>query len=491
LQRAGVSLLLVAIGAAAAAPGLAWYFWPRERSLPQEGRTPSIAVLPFANLSGDKDNEYFSDGVTDEIINALANVEGLRVVARTSAFSFKGKNVNVRKVAEELNVGTILEGSVRRDGNQVRVAAQLVNAADGYHLWSKSYDRELRNVFALEDELARAIVDALKPRLVRDANLVQRTTQNTQAHDLYLKGRYLWTKRTPESLRSAMRLFEEAIALDPRYALAHSGLSDCYSLLLVYGGAPAAEVLPKAKSYALQAQQIDDTLAEVHASLATVHEHDFDWGAAEREYKRAIELRPGYATAHQWYSILLARLGRVAEARAEAERARQLDPNSFIINTLAGIVAFLNRNYDDAIPPLRKALALDPAWALAREWLVYTHVQRGKPEQGIALLDSAPASRRSALLAARAYALASLGNTSAAQRYLLEAEKQRTIDGGSRGGLALAHIALGDSDGAFAWLAEAVDERDETIQALRVNPAWDPIRGDPRFRDLLKRMNLD
>ena len=490
VKRAGVALLLVGIGALAAAPGLGWYFWRRERTAPDAPRVPSIAVLPFVNLSGDKENEYFSDGMTEEVINALANVEGLRVVARTSAFSFKGKSVNVRQIGEELNVGTVLEGSVRREGNQVRVAAQLVNTKDGYHLWSKTYDRELKNVFALEDELARAIIEALKPRLVLDTTFVQPTTENTQAHDLYLKGRYLWSRRTPDALRSAMRLFEQAIALDPTYALAQSGLADCYSLLLTYGGAPAADVLPKAKMHALQAERIDDRLAEVHASLATVHERDFDWAAAEREYKRAIELRPGYATAHQWYAIMLGTVGRLGEARVEAERARQLDPNSFIIHTVVGITSFMNRDYDCAIGALQKALDLDPAFALAREFLVYAHVQRGRPEQGIAVLDGAPRTG-SRLAAARASVLASLGRTSEARRYLREAESRRAADGGSRGSLAVAHLALRDVDGALAWLSQAVDERDESIQGLRIHPVWEPIRSDPRFHDLLKRTNLE
>jgi len=489
LKRAGLALLLAGIGALAAAPGLAWYFWRHHRPAAEASRTPSIAVLPFVNLSADKGNDYFSDGVTEEIINVLANVQGLRVVARTSAFSFKGKNVNVRNIAQELNVATILEGSVRREGAQVRISAQLINAADGYHLWSNTYDRELKNVFVLEDDLARAIVEALKARLVRTSALVQPATRSTEAHDLYLQGRYLWAKRTPNALQGAMRLFEQAIALDPTYALAQSGLADCYSLLLDYGGASAAEVLPKAKTHALQAQQIDDTLAEVHASLATVREHDFDWGSAEREYKRAIELRPGYATAHQWYSILLATTGRLREARAEAERARQLDPASVIINTLLGITFFMDRDYDHAIDQLQKVLDLDPGWSLAREFLVYTYVQRGSAEKGITLLDSAPAGR-SVLASARAYALATLRQRAAAERYLTDAERQLTLDAGRRGGIAAAHAALGDVDGALAWLSKAVDERDQSIQGLKVNPLWDPIRADPRFGGLLKRMNL-
>src|SRR5438270_253846 len=232
----------------------------------------------------------------------------------------------------DVNAGTVLEGSVRREGNQLRVVAQLIGAADGYHLWSKTYDRELKGVFSLEDELARAIVQALKPRLVPAAALVQQTTSNAEAHDLYLKGRFFWNQRSREGFAKATALFEQAIALDPTYALAHSGLADCYSLSVDYARARAAVVLPKAKAHARKALELDDSLAEAHTSLGMVSELDFDWSSAEHEYKRAIELRPGYATAHHWYFLLLAQIGHLTEAREEAERARQLDPTSGIIN---------------------------------------------------------------------------------------------------------------------------------------------------------------
>ncbi len=257
LKGARLALLLVGIGLLAATPGVVWYFVVRGIGKPAASQpAPSIAVLPFVNLSSDKENEYFSDGMTEEIINALANVEGLRVVARTSAFSFKGKNLNVRKIGEELNVATVLEGSVRRQGTQIRIAAQLIGVADGYHLWSNTYDRELSNVFSIEDELARSIVQALKPKLVQ-TSLVQRSTASMEAHDLYLKGRYFLNQRSKEGLRRACALFEQAIAIDAGYALAHSGLADCYSLSIDYAGERAAGMVPKAKLHALKALELD------------------------------------------------------------------------------------------------------------------------------------------------------------------------------------------------------------------------------------------
>ena len=488
-KRATTAVVLAAIGVLAAAPGLVWYFWWRERGAPQAQQTASIAVLPFVNLSGNKDDEYFSDGMTEEIINALANVEGLRVVARTSAFSFKGRNATVRTIAQELNVATVLEGSVRRDGSHVRVAAQLINAHDGYHVWSKTYDREIKSVFALEDELARAITDALRPRLVREAALVQPATTNAEAHDLYLKGRSLWAKRTPEAFRSAMQLFEQAIAIDPKYALAESGLSDCYSLLVNYGTALPAEALPKAKLHALKAQELDDTLAEVHASLATVHEHEFDWAGAEREYKRAIELRPGYATAHQWYALLLAKIGRVREAREELERARELDPSSLIINTNLQIQAYLKREYDHSIEEGEKVLRLDPSWAMARAFLAIAYLQTGRTAQARSVLDGAPAPSNW-LEVVRAMVLAAEGDRRGAQQKLAEAERRFATEPTPRASLAAAHLALGDKDGAFAWLEKGIAERDQSVNGLKGDPLWDPIRPDPRFVALLQKMNL-
>jgi len=493
LKGPRLALVLVGIGMLAAAPGMIWYFiWPGQAKPQREAAAPaaltqSIAVLPFANLSGGQENEYFSDGVTEEIINALANVEGVRVVARTSAFSFKGKNVNVRQIGEELNVATVLEGSVRREGNQLRVVAQLIGAADGYHIWSKTYDRELKGVFSLEDELARAIVQALKPRLV-PATLVQQTTSSTEAHDLYLKGRYFWNQRSQEGFAKARALFEKAIALDPTYALAHSGLADCYSLSVDYARARAAEVLPKAKKHALRAAELDDSLAEAHASLGMVSERDYDWSRAEREYRRAIELKPGYATAHHWYFLLLAATGHLAEAREEAERARQLDPTSAIINgALVGL--FLdNREYDRAIDQALKGLELNPNFDLARVWLAISYRQAGHFGEALAALDQVRALPTGAL---RAQLLAAAGDRVAAQRLLADVENRFPKEPVPRGALAMAHLALGDKDGAFLWLERGIEERDQTVLGLKVSPQWDPIRSDPRYHMLLKRMKLE
>jgi serine/threonine-protein kinase len=492
LRGAPLAVVLAGIGVLAATPGLVWYFLLRGGSRPgaATARAPSIAVLPFVNLSGGQENEYFSDGVTEEIINALANVEGLRVVARTSAFSFKGRNLNVRQIGDELNVATVLEGSVRREGNQLRVVAQLIGAADGYHLWSKTYDRELKGVFSVEDELARAIVQALKPKLVQGPDLVAQSTASTEAHDLYLRGRYFWNQRTKEGLTQATALFGRVIALDPSYALAHSGLADSYALSIDYGQARAAEVLPEAKAHALKALELDDALAEGHASLGIIGIKDYQWGTAERELKRAIELRPGYATAHHWYALGLAWTGRVAEARAEAEQARQLDPTSMIINNLVAITLFISRDYEGAVAQEIKTLELNPAADVPRFFLALSYQQLGRFAEALAALDKAPA-QNSGLQTVRARVLAASGDRAAAQRLLGEIEKRFAAEPVPRGALAAVHLALGDKDGTFQLLGRGVEERDQSVLNLKVSPQWDPIRSDPRYHKLLMRMNLE
>src|SRR5499427_1224386 len=343
LRGIRLALLLVGIGVLAAAPVLGWYFFFRSdtRIVARKGGEPareaepkSIAVLPFVNMSSDKENEYFSDGMTEELINALANVDGLRVASRTSAFAFKGKDVDIRQLGEKLNVGAVIEGSVRRDGDRLRITAQLINVADDYHVWSKTYERELKNVFEVEEELARSIAQALKAKLVQTeaAPLVKPTTSNLAAYDLYLKGRFLWNKRTGEALTKAIAYFQQAIEQDPNYALAYVGLADATALLPEYGSTSVTEALPKAKQAALKALELDATLAEAHEVLGLINYYNYEWSAAENEYRRAIELKPEYPTAHHRYALLMRATGRVEEGLAAAELARQLDPTSLIIN---------------------------------------------------------------------------------------------------------------------------------------------------------------
>jgi TolB-like protein/Tfp pilus assembly protein PilF len=493
LRGARLAMLLVGIGALAAAPGLIWYFairgGTRDGARRSAAITPSIAVLPFVNMSSDKENEYFSDGITEELINALANVEGLRVSSRTSAFALKGKGLGIRKIGEELNVATVLEGSVRREGTSVRVTAQLVSAADGYHLWSKTYDRELKNIFALENELARSIAQALGPKLgAREpAPMVRPPTASTAAHDAYLKGRYFWNQRTREGLLKAISFFQQAIAEDPSYALAHAGLGDSYVLLTQGGSTPAAEQLLRAKEAVHRALELDGTLAEAHAALGLISMNEYDWSGAEREYRRAIELNPRYATAHHWYALFLSNT-RPAEARTEIDRARQLDPTSPVINAASSLLHNLAREYPQAIEDANKALELDPHFAFARLNLANTYTQTRRYAEALAELDALERSDLS--LGWRGYILAISGQRDAARRVLAELQGRVGRDV-SPTSLAEVYAALGDKDAAFEWLDKAYAERDFRLGRLKVWPTWDPLRSDPRFARLLRRLQLE
>ena len=452
----------------------------------------SIAVLPFTNMSGDSGNEYFSDGITEEIINALAQLDELRVAARTSAFAFKGTTVDVSDVGAKLNVATVLEGSVRVAGTRLRVTAQLINVADGYHLWSERFDREMDDVFAIQDEIARTIANRLEVTIAGQTGelLVKPPTGNLEAYQLYLKGRYMWNKRTQDGIEEAAEYFRQAIERHPGYALAYSGLADAYLLLGSYGYMPRQESHVKAKAAAEQALELDETLAEAHTSRGQVLRSERDWLGEEREYLRAIALNPNYATAHQWYATLLAAFGRHEDALREIQRAQELDPLSHAICTAAGVVLIMARDYAGAIEQFEKALELKPGFMSAQGLLegVLTWVGR--------LDESIPAMERSiesypedgGRLALLGYAYVQSGDEHKA-RELLEQAKER---GGDDGSMALLYTALGDHDRAIECLERVFDE--EVWGFLMFNlkgfPMLDPLRSDPRFQDMVRRMHF-
>jgi serine/threonine-protein kinase len=450
-----------------------------------------VAVLPFVNMSPEKDGEYFSDGITEEVINALANVEGVRVVSRPSAFAFKGKNVSVRKIAEELAVATVLEGSVRREGRDVRIVAQLINAADGYHLWSKTYDRKLENVFAVEDELARSITEALRPQLLKQGPLLAgQTTSNTEAHDLYLRGRHFWNKRTVEDLNRAIGLFQQALEADPGYALAHAGLADSYALLAEYSPVPPADALPQARRHARKALELSPTLAEPHATLGLLAMDVYDWPGAEREFTSAIGLRSGYATAHQWYALLLGMLGRFGEARAQAEQAVLLDPASLVVNNMLGLVYYTSGDYPRAIAAFQRTLELNPEYSLARGFLAAAYLGAGRKQEALAEIARFPASADLDHAALHAWLLLAAGEREAGERMARELLVRPRTQPGRPSVLAGLYALLGDRDRAFALLEQAFAEKDWTLREVKVSPMLDPLREDPRFAKLLKKLNL-
>ena len=324
----------------------------------------SIAVLPFENLSSDKENAYFADGIQDEILTRLAKVADLKVISRTSTQHFKSVPDNLPQIAKQLGVMNILEGSVQKANDQVRVNVQLINALTDAHLWADTYDRKLTDIFAVESEIAKTIAETLQARLTGSEKtaIAKRPTANTEAYELYLKGRFFWNKRTGADLRTAVEYFNQALGKDPSYALAYAGLADSYSLLLYYGAASPADSFPQAKAAAKKALELDDTLAEAHTSLATVlRDYDFDFEQSLKEYERAIQLNPNYATAHHWLSNgVLSALGQFDRAIAEGKRAVELDPLSLIINADLGQDYFFARRYDEAIAQLRKTIELDP-----------------------------------------------------------------------------------------------------------------------------------
>jgi serine/threonine protein kinase/tetratricopeptide (TPR) repeat protein len=465
--------------------------------LPGEKPSPSIAVLPFVNLSADPEQEYFCDGMAEEIIDALTHVEGLRVVARTSAFSFKGKHEDIREIGKKLSVGSLLEGSVRKVGKRVRISAQLINVADGYHLWSEKFDRDLADVFAIQDEISLAIVDKLKVKLLGDekAKMLKRYTQSLEAYDLYLKGRYYWNRRTPEALRKAMGHFEQVIGKDPDYALAYAGLADCYSMLAQVRALPPKEAFPKAKALASKALELDEALAEAHTSLAFVLScFDWDWAGAEREFRRAIELNPNYATAHQWFAVgLLVNLRRTSEATEEIHKALELDPLSLIINTAAGNVYLYAGREDKALEQAEKVLDMDSTFGFAH--LILTEVNERRRRYDEAVEEGLKGYSFAGFLSQ--HEVASLREIYASSdqigylRRWLEIMQSRT----ERGQVLYYHMAslyahLDETEKAIDYLEKAYEEHDYSLRVLLVDHAFDKLRSHPQFIEIMKKMGF-
>ncbi|MCA1825856.1 MAG: hypothetical protein ABR567_01035 [Myxococcales bacterium] len=485
-----LAAVLVAIGVLAAAPGLFVYFVVLGGRAPVRG-TQSIAVLPFVNMSAEKENEYFSDGITEEVIDALANVDGLRVASRTSAFTFKGKDVAIPAIAETLNVAYVLEGSVRRSGNDVRVVAQLIEAGTGYHIWSRTYEREVRNIFEVENELARSIAQALKPRLLpMTASLVPARTQSVEAHDLYLQGRFLWNQRTPAALKNATALFEHAIERDDKFALAHVGLCESLIVLPAYGWISVPEVLPRSSAAAMNALEINPESAEAHSCLCLVRVRSFDWRSAEQECRRAIELRPDYGTAHQWYAIMLHSVGRVSEALAEARRAQQLEPRSAVINNFVTMELYLGRSYDAALAEGLKTLQLDQKFSLAHSFLALTYLQLHRDSDALGELEPL-AGQSYRYDGERGYAYGISRRRDDALRLLAQMEERSRREYVAPSARALVHIGLGDNAEALSWLEKGYSELDWRLIYLKSDPLFDPLRGDPRFHAILRRMHVE
>jgi TolB-like protein/Tfp pilus assembly protein PilF len=470
-----------------------------ESTFSNDKTSPSIAVLPFADMSPEKDQEYFCDGLAEEIINALTQIEDLHVVARTSAFSFKGQKVKIRDIGRELNVATVLEGSVRKAGNRLRITGQLVKVADGYHLWSERYDREMDDVFAIQDEITLAIVDKLKPRLLGGdkAKLARRRAVDLDAYNLYLKGRWFWSQYTQEAFKKAIECFEQAIEREPDYAPAYAGLAACYSLLPLLGPFEPKKTIPTAREAALKALQLDDNLAEAHRSMAQVKSYyDWDWKSGEREHKRAIELNPGDAISHIWYALFLMRMGRHDEAIDEAERALELDPLSPYINQSAAHVFCLTNEPDRAISVIRRVLEMDPNYSAAHILLGLAYwykaeYEEAMPEFQMGMEGSSGLEPAAQMMVGTVYALTGRRDESLQIREdLLERSRREYVPAFFP---AMLSFALGETDRGFEWLDKAYEEHDLYLTVLKRSPQLDilDIRSDPRYTAMLKKIGLD
>jgi serine/threonine-protein kinase len=469
---------------------------PARRASATQPPGPSIAVLPFTNQSPDPENEYFSDGMTDEIITALTKVRSLRVAARTSAFAFKGKQENVRTIGRLLNVANVLEGSVRRAGSRLRVSAQLVSAADGYELWSERFDRTLDDVFAMQDEIAKAIVDALKVKLLGSEShaLGERGTDDTEAWELFQMGRFHWNKRTEAGLRRAIGYFERAIGKDPGYALAMAGLADCFAILGEYGLMPPSEAMPQAKENAARALILNPGLAEAHTTLGLVRAvYEWNWPGAEAAFRQALELAPRYATARQWYAVnYLVPNDRSDEALLEIERARRLDPLSLPICTTAGVIRYFAGRYDEAVEEYRRALDMDPGFAVSHFFMGQTLSQTGDLRGAVAALSRAVelSGGDSEMMAALAYAYARSGDAAGATALLdqlMARSRERYL---SPVLLAEVHAGLGNPDQALAELERGAELRSSDLHWLGVDPVFAGLRGERRFAAVMKRLGL-
>ena len=450
-----------------------------------------VAVLPFVNASPDPDNEYLSDGITDELIDALAKVEGLRVASRTSVFALKGKPQDVRAIGALLGSSEVLEGTVRKAGDRLRITAQLSSADDGRLLWSQRYDRTLDDVFAIQDEIARTIVNTLRATSFATLSepLARRYTDNVEAYGLYLKGRYAWNKRTQEGVAEGIRLFERAIALDPSYALAYTGLADCYALHVDYRSVPVAEGFERAKVYARRALELDETLAEAHASLAwSLFIYDWDPAAAEREFRRAIALEPRYATAHQWHAFQLASSGRIEEALVEGHTAQEQDPASVSIRRSLGWLYFYARRFDQTHYHLSRAIEMNPVAEENHRILGLTLSQMERHAEAERELREAMGlpGAGSYTIATLGYALARAGKRDTARTLLATLKEGHRHEYVSPVAFATLFIGLGDVERALDWAERACEEHRGWPLYFRVNPVVDPLRGHPRFEALLR-----
>ena len=488
LVYAGVLLVLAAI--------VVWA-WLRSRPNPEPASSAihSLAVLPLANLSGDPEQEYFADGMTDELITEIAQVGSLRVTSRTSSMRYKGTARTAPEIARELNVDAVLEGSVARSGDRVRITAQLIDARADRHLWASSYESEQKDVLGMEDAVARDVVKQVRLRLtaLEQERLNRLRPVNPEAHEAYLKGLYYWNKRDRAGLEKAIEYFNRAIAKDPNYAPPYAGIAQCYIPLTYFGYVRGNDVRSQVTAALTKALELDSSLAEAHTALGSAkHFYEYDWAGAEREFNRAIELNPNYATAHQWYAQMLSTEGRTEEALLEHKRALVLDPLSLIIASGTGHRLYRLRRYDEAAVALREALEMDPNFPSTHWNLGLVYVQQKDFSSAIRELREADRFFRGSPLVrgALGYAYGASGDKVRANAVLLQLENQAKEQYVDPDAFALVYAGLGNKDKAFKWLGKGISDREGWVTFIDAEPMMDSLRTDPRFKDLLRQMNL-
>ena len=457
----------------------------------------SVVVLPFENLSGDKDQQYFTDGMTDELIAHLAKVRSLRVISRTSAMEYKGTHKTLSEIARDLNVDAVVEGTVLRAGNRVRITAELVQVATDRHLWAETYQSELGDILKLQSEVASAIVNEIRINLTPEdqQRLASTRPVSAEGYEDYLKGRFYWNKRSEEGLNKAIEYFQLATQKDPHSALAFAGLADCYSIIgsAIVGTVPAREVAPKARAAALQALELDGSLAEAQTSLATVRfNYDWDWAAAANGFRRSIELNPSYATAYQRYSLYLAALGHTQESLSQMNRARDLDPLSISTNFSLGWRLYMGRQYDQAIEQLRNTLDMDPNFTLPRMVLGQAYEQKGAYPQAIAELQKAVSISHDSppMLGALGHAYGLAGMRPEAEKILSQLGEQSQKKYVSPFYIALVYAGLHENKQSLDWLEKAYEDHSNAIIFMKVDPELSGLRSEPRFQELLRRLAL-
>ena len=480
-----------------------WRWRSRHGTAEQPGKI-MLAVLPFENFTGDPSQDYFSDGLTEEMISQLGNLDpaSLGVIARTSVMHYKHTAESIPEIGKDLGVQYVIEGSVRRDSERVRITAQLIEAKDQSHLWAREYDRDLGHLLELQEEISREVANEIEfslsgrrpidPASERGLQGVKSRANSYEAYDLYLKGRYFWNKRTAEGFRQAADYFQQAIDKDPSYGEAYAGLADTFGLMSTWYVGPQNELMPKARAAALRALEIDESLAEAHASLGLIKEdYDYDWLGSEREFLRAIQLNPQYATAHQWYAESLSWQGRFQEALAESEQARRLDPLSPIIATDHASILYYSRQYDASLTQCRSVLELDPNFEHAQGAMVPSYLQLGRYDEAIDAIRHWPDQGGLWTSAWKVAVYGRSGRTAEARRELAKLEQVSASRTGLEAILLLAYSGTGQKERVLELLEKAYSQHSNVVVQIKVDPMYDSIRNDPRFEDLLRRLRLE